>query len=107
MNVLRTLIIAGTVALGANAAVAAESASPYHDVARIQSDIYAAQNNDVADRGAVVQEGRSSAFGAASEDRASTFGGESGRADGVKTVGSRNDPFYFQQATAGSDRNAN
>jgi hypothetical protein len=107
MNILRTLIIAGTVALGANAAVAAESASPYHDVARIQSDIYAAQRADAAKGNAVVFEGRSSAVGAAAEGRSSVFAGESTGIDGVKTVGGSNDPFYFQQATAGSDRNAN
>jgi hypothetical protein len=99
MNVLRTLIIAGSIALGANAAMA-QSAGQIDDTARIQSDIYATQ------RGAVV-EGRSSAYGAASEGRSSVFGGESTGADGVKTVGGSNDPFYFQQATAGSDRNAN
>lgn len=106
MNVLRTLIIAGSVALGANAALA-QSAGQLDDTARIQSGIYANQRGDAVEGTGVVVEGRSSAFGTASDSRSSVFAGESTGADGVKTVGGRNDPFYFQQATAGSDRNAN
>jgi hypothetical protein len=106
MTILRTLIIAGSVALGTSAAMA-QTAGQLNDSARIQSDIYATQRGEaVQGRGALI-EGRSSAVGAAPEDRSSVFGGESTGADGVKTVGGSNDPFYFQQATSGSDRNAN
>ncbi|MGQ4272564.1 hypothetical protein [Terrihabitans sp. B22-R8] len=87
MNLVRTLILSGVVALGANAALANEAART-HDSARIQAGIYEAQRHD---QRPVLREGRASA----QEDVR------------VHAVPEAHEPYYFDQASAGSDPNAN
>ncbi|MDX6807120.1 hypothetical protein [Terrihabitans rhizophilus] len=88
MNTIKTLILSGALALTAGAALAQQPAGATHDSQRIQEGIYAAQSNEQA--APVLREGRASAVGAAPV-----------RQEQVR------EPFYFRQATSGSDRNAN
>ena len=89
MNIIRTLILSGTLALTAGAALAQQPAGATHDSQRIQQGIYDAQSKSRAPA-PVLREGRASAVGAAPVRREQVP-----------------DPFYFSQASSGSDRNAN
>jgi hypothetical protein len=89
MNIIKTLILSGILAVTAGAALAQQPAGATHNSQRIQQGIYDAQSDDRA-RAPVLREGRASAVGAAPV-----------RKEQVR------EPFYFSQATSGSDRNAN
>jgi hypothetical protein len=89
MNILKTLILSGTITLTAGVALAQQPAGATPNSQRIQQGIYDAQPNARAPA-KIVREGRASAVGAAP----------------VRKENAR-EPFYFSQASSGSDRNAN
>jgi hypothetical protein len=87
MNTIKTLILSGALVLTAGAALA-QPAGATNDTQRIQESIYDAQSGE---RLPVLREGRASAVGAAP----------------VRQQENVREPFYFSQASSGSDRNAN
>jgi hypothetical protein len=89
MNLYRTLILSGALALTAGSALADST-----DIARIQESI-----RDVQRPAAVLQEGRSSAVGAPLASQPSVAA-QNTNANGPRT----SDPIYFQQANGRRNR---
>jgi hypothetical protein len=90
MNLTRSLVLSGALALSAGAALADST-----DVSRIQEGIRDAQRP-----AAVLQEGRSSAVGAPQLAEQPSVAAQNTNANGPRT----SDPIYFQQANGRQNR---